>query len=145
MNTLDDIISIIDNSDSAIFKILTEHEVCNNDCYYKGIVLDGSNADLFLQDSQINDLLVKKIIDVCFEGSVISLCVTYSKNSDTITLYPATNSKSSNLSSENEGNALLILKKKNCLNFHIVRQFSIIRSILEKYSLSTLTFEKRLK
>ena len=50
---------------------------------------------------------------------------------------------------DNRGNLkkviILILKKKNCLNFHIVRQFSIIRSILEKYSLSTLTFEKRLK
>lgn len=144
MENLDDIIKSIENSDSALFKILTEHEVCNNDCYYRGIVLDGKNADMFLPNDKLNDLLLKKIIEVSFDETKLNLTVTFNKNSDTITLYPATNTKSYTLSSDNEGNALLILKKKNCLTFHLIRQFKLIKSILEKYSLSTLTFEKRL-
>ncbi|WP_406021453.1 hypothetical protein [Succinivibrio sp.] len=144
MENIQSIIKSIDGSDSAVFKILTEHEVCNNDCYYRGIVLDGKNADMFLPNDKLNDLLVKKIIEVSFDETKLNLNVTFNKNSDTITLYPATNTKSFTLSSENEGNALLILKKKNRLTFHLIRQFSLIKSILEKYSLSTLTFEKRL-
>lgn len=144
MENIQSIIKSIDGSDSAVFKILTEHEVCNNDCYYRGIVLDGKNADMFFSTDKIDDLLIKKIIEVTFDEKVLNLNVTFSKQSYNITLYPATNSKSFTLSSENEGNALLILKKKNRLTFHLIRQFSLIKSILENYSLSTLTFEKRL-
>lgn len=144
MENINSIIKSIEESDSALFKILTEHEVCNNDCYYRGIVIDGKNADMFLPNDKLNDLLVKKIIEVSFDETKLNLTVTFNKNSDTITLYPATNTKSYTLSSDNEGNALLILKKKNCLTFHLIRQFKLIKSILEKYSLSTLTFEKRL-
>lgn len=144
MENIQSIIKSIDGSDSAVFKILTEHEVCNNDCYYRGIVLDGKNADMFFSTDKIDDLLIKKIIEVTFDEKVLNLNVTFSKQSDSITLYPATNSKSFTLSSENEGNALLILKKKNRMTFHLIRQFSLIKSILENYSLSTLTFEKRL-
>lgn len=144
MENIHSIIKSIDGSDSAVFKILTEHEVCNNDCYYRGIVLDGKNADMFFSTDKIDDLLIKKIIEVTFDEKVLNLNVTFCKQSDSITLYPATNSKSFTLSSENEGNALLILKKKNRLTFHLIRQFSLIKSILENYSLSTLTFEKRL-
>ena len=127
MENIHSIIKSIDGSDSAVFKILTEHEVCNNDCYYRGIVLDGKNADMFFSTDKIDDLLIKKIIEVTFDEKVLNLNVTFST-----------------LSSENEGNALLILKKKNRLTFHLIRQFSLIKSILENYSLSTLTFEKRL-
>ena len=144
MENIQSIIKSIDGSDSAVFKILTEHEVCNNDCYYRGIVLDGKNADMFFSTDKIDDLLIKKIIEVTFDEKVLNLNVSFSKQSDSITLYLATNSKSFTLSSENEGNALLILKKKNRLTFHLIRQFSLIKSILENYSLSTLTFEKRL-
>ena len=107
-------------------------------------MLDGKNADMFFSTDKIDDLLIKKIIEVTFDEKVLNLNVSFSKQSGSITLYPATNSKSFTLSSENEGNALLILKKKNRLTFHLIRQFSLIKSILENYSLSTLTFEKRL-
>ena len=61
MENIHSIIKSIDGSDSAVFKILTEHEVCNNDCYYRGIVLDGKNADMFFSTDKIDDLLIKKI------------------------------------------------------------------------------------